>query len=102
MVVLGQASDAAATLRTARDAHADMLIMQSQQGEAGVLDAIVGGPSFSILAISATGEEATAVRLIHEAVAFDPSSHAAFAAAIRRLARSAGPPPLPGESRWQG
>lgn len=103
MVVLGQSDDPATALANTCSAHADMLIMQAQKDEGtGILEAIVQAPPFSILAISAAGTDATAVRLIHENVLFDTSSGAAFAAAIRRVARTSVSKHAPGEARWLG
>ena len=102
MVVLGRFGDSAEALETACAEHADMLILQEdERRSSGLLDAIVGAPPFSIFAISPSGRDATAVNLVHEAVAFDSSSRTAFAAAIRRIARCSGKAPS-GGSRWQG
>jgi len=103
MVVLGRSETGAAALTSASDASADMLIMQSEtDGKDGLLSSIVDGPPFSIFAISATGEHATAVRFVHEDVVFDASSRSAFAAAIRRIARPRMSGPAQGEARWPG
>jgi DNA-binding NarL/FixJ family response regulator len=103
MVVLGQSETATAALTSACEANADMLIMQSEPHEKqGLINSIVEGPPFSIFAISATGEHATAVRFVHEDVVFDASSRSTFAAAIRRVARSQVSSTAPGEARWPG
>jgi len=103
MVVLGRSDDPAAALATSCNECADLLVMQSEKDEGtGVLEAIVRAPPFSIFAISAAGTDATAVRLIHENVVFDASSRAAFAAAIRRVARGGVADKAPGGARWQG
>jgi hypothetical protein len=103
MIVLGRSDDSAGALEAAFGARADMLIMQeSEDGGTGLLHAIVEAPPFSIFAISPSGRHATAVNLVHEAVAFDTSSRTAFAAAIRRIARSRPAETSPRESRWQG
>ena len=103
MVVLGRSENAMAALAAACSAPADMLIMQAGEDRtSGMLDAIVKAPPFSIFAISASGKDATAVNFVHEAVAFDSSSRTAFAAAIRRIARSSPAEAPSGEDRWRG
>jgi len=103
MVVLGQSETGTAALTNACDPSVDMLIMQSEtDGKDGLLNSLVEATPFSIFAISPTGEHATAVRLVHEDVAFDASSGTAFAAAIRRVARGHISGPSPGEARWPG
>jgi DNA-binding NarL/FixJ family response regulator len=103
MVVLGRSEDAAAALAAACRAPADMLIMQAgEDRKSGMLDAIVEAPPFSIFAISPSGKDARAVNFVHEAIAFDTSSRTAFAAAIRRIARSSPARVSPGEGRWRG
>jgi len=79
-----------------------MLIVQTgADGESGLLDAIVAAPPFSVFAISPSGNEATAVNLVHEDVAFDPASLTAFAAAIRRIARAGDANAASDECRWR-
>ena len=103
MIVLDRSDNAAGALATACNAPADLLIMQAgEDRESGLLDAIIQAPPFSIFAISPSGEDATAINFVHEAVAFDPSSRTAFAGAIRRIARSSPANAPPDEARWQG
>ena len=102
MIVLGRSDDASAALASACSVRADMLIMQAETEATGLLDAIVCARPFSIFAISASGADATAVKLVHEAIDFDESSRTAFASTIRRVARTSVPAPPREKSQWPG
>ena len=89
MVVLGHSEMPETALITACSEQADMLVMQTGDCAECVLDGLVRSSPFSIFAISPSGTDATAVKLVHQDVVFDASSRSAFAAAIRSVARPA-------------
>lgn len=91
MVVLGHSELPETALMTACSERADMLVLQTGNGgQCALLDGLVRSAPFSIFAISASGEDATAIKLSHQEIVFDASSGASFAAAIRSVAHPQG------------